>query len=115
VLFYRTAYPQYQMVPFVLGSSWAVRNWESIRGRTGRIVAIASYFGWLGAFDLYYAFDDEGTGSRYWNTVQYAVGLPSFLSGCAFLAGVIRSATPDAAPDGNASHPGPPPQAVKDS
>ena len=94
VLFYRTAYPQYQMVPFVLGSSWAVRHWESFMGRTGRVVAIASYFGWLAAFDLYYAFDDEGPGSRYWSTVQHVVGLPSFLCGCAFLASVIRSATP---------------------
>jgi Glycosyltransferase family 87 len=95
VLFYRTAYPQYQMVSFVLGSSWAVRHWDRIRGRTARVIAISCYFGWLGAFDLYYAFDDEGPGSRYWHTVQYVVGLPSFLCGCAFLAGVIRSATPD--------------------
>jgi Glycosyltransferase family 87 len=95
VLFYRTAYPQYQMVPFVLGSAWAVRHWDRITGRTWRVLAIASYFGWLAAFDLYYAFDDEGPGSRYWRTVQYVVGLPSFLVGCAFLAGVIRSATTD--------------------
>jgi len=43
VLFYRTAYPQYQMVPFVLGSAWAVRHWDSIAGRTWRVLAIACY------------------------------------------------------------------------
>jgi len=89
VLFYRTAYPQYQMVPFVLGSYWAVRKWESIRRQTPLVVAIACYFGWLAAFDLYYAFDDEGIGSRYWDTVKHAVGLPAFLFGCAFVAAVI--------------------------
>ena len=94
LLFYRTAYPQYQMVPFVIGSSWAVRHWESLRGRIGPVAAIACYFGWLGAFDLYYAFDDEGAIYGYWAIVQHAVGLPSFLFGCAFLAGIILSAPP---------------------
>jgi hypothetical protein len=105
VLFYRAAYPQYQMVPFVLGSSWAVRHWGSIKGRPACVVAISCYFGWIGAFDLYYAFDDEGIGSRYWHTVKEVVGLPSFLAGSALLAGVIRSATPDAARDRNPQPP----------
>ena len=91
VLFYPTGYPQYQMVPFVLGSSWAVRHWGQIRGRIVQVVAIAGYFGWLGVFDFYYSFvDDDGT-ALYWGFVQEVVGLPSFLFGWAFLAGVVRS------------------------
>jgi hypothetical protein len=93
VLLYHAAYPQYQMVPFVLGSSWAVRHWGRIRGHPARVVALACYFGWLAAFDLYYAFDDEGTASAVWSVVQDVVGLPSFLCTCAFLAAVVRSAT----------------------
>ena len=93
LLFYRTAYPQYQMMPYVLGSSWAVRHWDHIRGRIARVSAISCYFGWLAAFDLIYAFCDEGTNYAYWKIVRDVVGLPSFLIGCAFLAVVIRSAT----------------------
>jgi hypothetical protein len=94
VLLYRTGYPQYQMVPFVLGSSWAVRHWGEIRGRTARVVAIACYFGWLAAFDLYYAFVDEGFRNNVrWDVVRQVVGLPSFLVGCAFVVAVSRSST----------------------
>jgi len=93
VLLYRTGYPQYQMVPFVLGSSWAVRHWGHLRGRTTRVVAIACYFGWLAAFDLYYGLVDEGRSNLYWGFVRDAVGLPTFLFGCAFLVAVARSST----------------------
>jgi Glycosyltransferase family 87 len=109
MLFYRTLYPQYQMVPFVLGSSWAVRHWGLIKGRTSQVVPIACYFGWLALFDFYYAFDDEGTRSRYWQVTQYVVGLPSFLFGCSFLFGVIHTATTDAVGERNNAQPGPPP------
>jgi hypothetical protein len=95
VLLYPAVHPQYQMVPFVLGSSWVVRHWGSIEGRTARVVAIACYFGWLAAFDLYYAFYDEGTNSACWLILQNVVGLPSFLCGCGFLAAVVRSAAPN--------------------
>ena len=108
VVFYRVAYPQYHMLPFVLGSSWAVRHWNaSIKGRIARVVAISCYFAWLAAFDLYYVFDDEGVGGRYWGTVRHIVGLPAFVFGCAFVAGVIRSATPAPARESNSSQPEP--------
>ena len=108
MVFYRTLYPQYQMMPFVLGSSWTVRHWGLIRGRMRRVVPIVCYFGWLALFDLYYAFDDEGTRSRYWQVTQYIVGLPSFLFGCGFLFGVIHTATPDAFGERNDAQPGAP-------
>ena len=94
VLFYHTGYPQYQMVPFVLGTHWAVRHWDRIEGRIARTFAVACYFAWLAAFDSYYAFvTDMGTG-LYWLFVQETVGLPSFLVGCGFLAALVRSAIP---------------------
>ena len=109
MLFYRTLYPQYQMVPFVLGSSWTVRHWGLIKGRTSRLGPIACYFGWLALFDFYYAFDDEGAGYGYWEVTKYFVGLPSFLFGCGFLFGVIHTATTDAVGERNNAQPGPPP------
>jgi glycosyl transferase family 87 len=93
VLFYHTGYPQYQMVPFVLGSSWVVRHRERIRGRAVLVVAVACYFGWLAAFDVYYSFVDEGGSALYWYFAQDVVGLPSFLFGCAFLGSVVWSET----------------------
>ncbi len=91
VLFYHTGFPQYQMVTFVLGSYWAVRRWDQIRGRTWKIVGIACYFGWLAAFDVYYIFAEDGWRALYWGFVENVVGLPSFLIGLAFLASVVWS------------------------
>lgn len=91
VLFYHTGFPQYQMLPFVLGSTWAVRNWGRIRGRMIQIIAIAGYFGWLAAFDSYYSFVVDERPDFYWGYVQEVVGLPAFLFGWAFLAAVVRS------------------------
>ena len=93
LLFYQNGFPQYQMVTFVLGSSWVVRHWESIKGRAVRVALVACYFGWLAAFDLYYAFIDETRGDLYWDCAQAWVGLPAFLVGCGFLAGLVWSAS----------------------
>ncbi len=94
VLFYHTGFPQYQMVPFVLGIYWTLRHWDNLRGHSARIAGVACYFGWLAAFDLYYAFVNEERSAYYWSFGREAVGLPSFLFGCAFLAAVIRSSAP---------------------
>jgi hypothetical protein len=94
VLLYQTGFPQYQMVPFVLASSWAVRHWETLIRRTAQVVAIACYFGWLAAFDLYYAFVIEEQGDYFWHFGREVVGLPSFVFGCVFVAAVIWSAKP---------------------
>jgi Glycosyltransferase family 87 len=91
VLFYQTGFPQYQMLPFVLGSSWALRHWEQFRGRGARVAAIAAYFGWLAAFDFYYSFVVEDSNRLYWFYVQEVVGLPAFLFGWAFLVSMVKS------------------------
>src|SRR5262249_675356 len=94
VLLYRVGFPQYQMVPFVLGSAWAVRHWDRLRNRTALAVAMAAYFGWLAAFDPYYILVDSWRMELNWSRLRDAVGLPTFLLGCAFLAAVVRASTP---------------------
>ncbi len=47
LLFYQTGFPQYYMVPFVLGASWAVRHWDAIAGHWGASLASpATSDGW---------------------------------------------------------------------
>ena len=90
-LFYHTGFPQYHMVPFVLGAAWAVRCWEDRRGQIARAIAVACYFGWLAVFEFYYLIINDGN-FYFKEVVEYIVGLPTFLVGCAFLAGVVWSA-----------------------
>ncbi len=94
VLLYRVGYPQYQMVPFALASAWALGHWERLRNRTALIVAMAGYFGWLAAFDVYYMLLEAWHIEWNWYRVEALAGLPTFLLGCAFLAAAVRAATP---------------------
>jgi hypothetical protein len=92
-LFYHTGFPQYHMVPFVLGTDWVARHWGILRDRPGRVIAIASYPAWLAVLDFYYLFvDGANAGPRYWNVLREVAGLVTFLIGCACLAGVVLSA-----------------------
>jgi Glycosyltransferase family 87 len=93
-IFYHPGFPQYHMVPFVLGASWTVRHWGVLRDRPARIVAVAGYLGWLAVVDSYYAFIDDNCVGGFWDFVQAFAGLPTFLFGCAFLAAVVLSAAP---------------------
>ena len=86
-IFYHTGFPQYHMVPFVLGSDWALHHWELLRDLPFRVVAMASYFAWLALFECYYLFADQGSLGGNWYVLQDIVGLPTFLVGCAFLGG----------------------------
>jgi hypothetical protein len=95
VLLYRVGFAQYQMVPFILASSWAIRNWGQLRCRTLLRVAIACQVAWLAAFDLCDALFDETTPVPLWGIQQDGAGLPTFLLGCLFLMGIVRAATPD--------------------
>jgi len=53
------------------------------------------YFGWLAVFDGYYNLVTDWGVRLSWGLVKYTVGLPTFLLGCAFVAGVVLSATPE--------------------
>jgi hypothetical protein len=94
VLLYRVGYPQYQMVPLVLASTWVLGQWERLRHRTALVAAMAGYFGWLSAFGLYYMLHDAWQMSVGWFHVQAIVGLPTFLLGCGFLIASVRAASP---------------------
>jgi hypothetical protein len=91
-LFYHTGFPQYHMVPFVLGADWVARHWGILRDRPGRVIAIASYLAWLAVLDFYYLFFRGDIAPRYWNVFREVAGLATFLFGCACLAGVVLSA-----------------------
>jgi hypothetical protein len=91
VVLHRTGYPQYHIVPFVLGISWALQYWTVLERRPGSVIAIGSYFTWLAVFDVYNALTGDGNPVWYWNEARDLIGLPAFLFGCAFIAGVIRA------------------------
>ena len=102
LLFYQTGFPQYYMVPFVLGASWAVCHWDEIAGRWARVLGVAGYFGWLGVFDFYYAFIRDERDQFYWGIMRDLVGLPMFLAGCGFIVAVVLTTRePACAPETN--------------
>ncbi len=96
VLLYRSGYPQYQMLPFALGTRWLVVSWHRLRGRPLIALAAASYIAWLAAFESYYANINDDYGELYWIYVRDFLGLPTFLLGCAFIAAVVRLSSPTA-------------------
>ena len=96
LLFYQVGFSQYQMVLFVLGSSWVIQYREEIRHRPGLWIALVCYFGWISVFDLIDALTDlNATLIPQWG------GLPTFVLGCVLLICCLRSAT---------TSPGSPPQ-----
>lgn len=94
VVLYRVGYPQYQMVPFVLASAWLLRDWDRLRHRTALVVAMSLYFGWIISYDVGYTLHETGLLNINWYRVEDAAGLPTFVLGSAFLACLIRTATP---------------------
>jgi hypothetical protein len=95
VLLYPVGYPQYQMVPFVLGAAWLVRHWDRLRNRTALVVAMAFYAGWIAIFDVIYMLHDTWHIDLEWYRLRDAAGLPTFLFGCAFLGGVVGASRPE--------------------
>ncbi|HZW29562.1 MAG TPA: glycosyltransferase family 87 protein [Isosphaeraceae bacterium] len=95
VLLYRVGFSQYQMVPFVLASSWVLRNWGQLRGRALLGVALGGYVTWLATFEAgnFYYGDESGTPT--WAMVEDFAGLVTFLLGCLLLAAMGRSSTPE--------------------
>ena len=90
-VFYHTGFPQYHMVPFVVGTYWVVHHWEVQRNRAVGVIAAASYFAWLAAFDTYYLIVENRDAVLHWNVLREYVALPSFLFGCGFIAAVVLS------------------------
>jgi hypothetical protein len=86
LLLYRNGFPQYQMVLLMLTSYWISEEWEHRRRRTVLAIALTAYFGWLVAFDLVYYWIEDSS-PRF----EDAVGLPTFVLGCALIACIVRS------------------------
>ncbi len=89
LLFYQVGFVQYQMILYFLVASWLVFDDGAALLRGWRLFAFPAYFGWLAAFDVWYASiggvihpDD----SFAW--VEDVVGLPTFLLGALLLAAV---------------------------
>jgi hypothetical protein len=69
-----------------------VEHWEELRGRPARVIAVGCYLGWLAVFDSYYLFVNELTRAFYWEVVEAAAGLPTFVFGCGFIVAAVCSA-----------------------
>jgi hypothetical protein len=91
LLFYRVGFIQYQMVPFVLGSYWALSPWGPSARDRFLAVSAGIYFGWLALFDVYLAsFGGIIHPEDPWAWVEDVVGLPMFLAGSLLLASLLR-------------------------
>ena len=83
------------MVPFVLVSSWALRNWGQLRARTLLGVAIGCQFAWLAAFDVCDISIGYVLPASTWESMEDMTGLPAFLFGCLLLFSMVRASTPE--------------------
>jgi hypothetical protein len=95
LLFYRVGFPQYQMVPFVLGSAWLLRHWDRLRNRAALIAAMALYFGCFTVLDVVYMLSDAWNVVVDWESLQDTGGLLTFLLGLAFLGSVVAALPPE--------------------
>lgn len=94
LLFYKVGFEQYQIVLFLLVSYWywTIPDRRGLAQDPVLLIALAGYFGWLAAFDVFYA-SIGGFITPYgrWMWVDEVVGLPTFVLGCLLFVAVIRS------------------------
>lgn len=84
--------------PLVRGAAWQSQLLSIFRFLRGLaqdpvlLIALVGYFGWLAAFDVFYA-SIGGFITPYgrWMWVDEVVGLPAFVLGCLLFVAVIRS------------------------
>ncbi len=100
LLFYQVGFIQYQMIPFLLASYWAVSP-EGPSGPDPLLVASAGiYFGGLALFNVYWAsIGGVVHPEDPWAWVEEVAGLPMFLAGCALLASLLRFSSGPLRPD----------------
>ena len=92
-LFYHTGFPQYHMVPFVLGADWAVRHWDGTQGSTrpDRLRSHVTWDGWR-LFDSITCLIGRRQCPSIGTSWSKSPGCRRSCSGCAFLAAVVLSA-----------------------
>lgn len=98
ILFFRVGFPQYQLILGLLASYWIVAERPPGRDRP-LVIASWLYFGWLAAFDVFYALVGGvlHPGDRFAWTEE-VVGLPTFLLGAALLVAIVRDQAPPSNP-----------------
>jgi len=84
LLFYRTGFINYQMVPFLLISYWAVCEWQQLEEHYILATLVGGYFAVLAIFELWHWYDFPGD-VLYNNIIMF-----KFLSGCALLVGLVQ-------------------------
>jgi hypothetical protein len=95
LLVYQVGFPQYQMVLYALVTYWVVRDGGPLAGDPWLLAAVAGYFGWLSAFDVYYCLADglsvfiRGVGVYH---LEDLVGVPTFVLGLGLVAALVRTA-----------------------
>jgi hypothetical protein len=82
------------MVSFLLASYWVVRDWDRLPRRRPLLIALLVYFGWISLFNGFFCAEDSLAPRPLldWAKVEDAVGLPTFLLGCALIVCIVRSA-----------------------
>jgi Glycosyltransferase family 87 len=92
LLFYRTGYINYQMVPFLLISYWMVSEWERLGEYSALAALLGGYFGVLAILELvHWTLSTE-------DILYNDIVIFKFLLGCALLIGLVQfSASPRAA------------------
>jgi hypothetical protein len=100
LLFYRVGFIQYQMVPFLLGSYWAMSPWGPTERDRLLAISMGIYCGWLAGFDVYLAsFGGIVHPEDPWAWIEEVVGLPMFLAGSLLLACLLRFSSNPRVPD----------------
>lgn len=86
LLLYKVGFPQYQIVWFVVATSWVVHDFRAIPHLRTLIAAMLLYFGWIAAFNLI----ESSRGIGFLRMEDW-VGLPTFLLGVALVVCTVRS------------------------
>ena len=90
LLFYRSGWNNYQMVPFLLVSYWAAVNWKLLSGRFWLNSALIGYFSWLSIMDVVYSIGHRFLDLASSDALLTDLYLVRFVLGCALLFGLVR-------------------------
>jgi uncharacterized membrane protein len=90
LLFYRVGYANYQMVPFMLISYWAISDWGELRNSIFIKALLISYFGWLAVMDVGFPIVRRLVEDQSAYSLLHFMYFMKFILGVALLASLIR-------------------------